>query len=224
MTAKHPAPYTPVIIEKFSRIIREYAAAMKTARVLDPFAGIGGIHKLSSFLSSSDVHVQTYGIELEPNWASAHERTRVGSALGLPYEDDSFDFIMTSPCYGNRMADHHNAKDASKRITYWHYYGEPLSEGSSAVMQWGNEYRVFHDQAWQEALRVLKPNGIFVVNISNHIRGGKVQHVVEWHLRDLLSLGLSLEYVDRVKTPRMRNGANANLRVEFEHILVMRNG
>ena len=130
----------------------------------------------------------------------------MGNALALPFERDSFDFLMTSPSYGNRMADHHNARDDSKRITYRHYYGEDLHDDNSGTMQWGTKYQEFHHAAWTEAMRVLKPGGIFVVNISKHVRGGVVQKVVEWHTMDLLALGLGIEYVERVRTPRMRRG------------------
>jgi tRNA G10 N-methylase Trm11 len=213
-----------VIIEKFAHIVHDYAAAARTVRLLDPFAGTGGIHKIPDLLGPVDVHIQTYGLEIQPMWACAHQRTWVGNALDNGYDDNSFDFIMTSPCYGNRMADHHNAKDGSKRITYRHYYGEDLEEENAGTLQWTNpEYKIFHAAAWAESLRVLKRGGIFVVNISNHIRGGEEMPVVEWHLECLLKLGLFLEYTERVRTPRMRMGANAHLRVEYEHILVMRN-
>ncbi len=89
-------------------------------------------------------------------------------------------------------------------------------------MQWGQEYREFHFEAWSEALCVLKPGGIFVVNISNRIRACKVMPVVEWHLKCLLTLGLFVEYVEQVETARMRRGAHQQLRVPYEHILVMR--
>lgn len=224
MTAPHPAPFSDAIIQRLSKIVHEYAGARTRVTVLDPFAGIGGIHKIPDILGNVDVYVDTYGIEREPAWACAHPRTREGSALDLPFKTDRFDFIVTSPCYGNRMADHHNAKDGSRRITYRHYYGEELHEDNAGTLQWGHVYRDFHKRAWVEAKRVLKPNGIFVVNISNHIRKGEVQHVVEWHLRALMDLGLLMERVEQIATPRMRNGANANLRVPCEHILVMRNG
>lgn len=220
----HPAQYTNVIIEKFAHIVHQYGAACIEVKVLDPFAGVGNIHKIPEILGSAvDVHVETYGVELQPLWAAAHPRTQVGNALALPFKDNKFDFIMTSPCYGNRMADHHNAQDGSKRITYKHYYGEELEEENAGTLQWTNpEYQIFHAAAWAESLRVLKPHGIFVVNISNHIRGYEEMPVTEWHLQCLLELGLFLEYTEPVVTPRMRSGANAHLRVHNEHILVMR--
>lgn len=226
VVAKHPAPFTDVIIERFAWIINNYMMAgdRSRVRVLDPFAGVGTIHRLNEMVRNLDGasrKVETVGIELEPKWAIADARTRVGSALDLPFKARAFDLIMTSPCYGNRMADHHNAKDGSERITYRHYYGEDLTDGSAAMMQWGQEYRDFHAAAWKEALRVLRPSGLFVVNISNHIRKGYEVPVVEWHMQTLLELGLYIEHVDAVETPRMRRGENHELRVTHEHILVL---
>lgn len=51
--------------------------------------------------------------------------TIVGNALYLPFRDRAFDGIVTSPCYGNRMADHHDARDDSKRNTYTHSARHP---------------------------------------------------------------------------------------------------
>ena len=84
------------------------------------------------------------------------EGTAVGSALKTGYDAEYFDAVVTSPCFGNRMADHHNAKDNSKRHTYRHYLGRELTKGSAAGMQWGEEYKHFHTEAWLEAKRVLK--------------------------------------------------------------------
>ncbi len=226
VTAKHPAPFTDVIIERFAHIVGEYVAERETksVQILDPFAGIGGIHKIPGLLGPVSVAVETVGVEIEENWANAHPLTLVGDATALPFVDDSFDFVMTSCCYGNRMADHHDAKDDSKRITYRHCYGEELQENNAGMMQWTDaKYKTLHRKAWMEARRVLKPDGIFVLNISNHIRKGKIMRVVEWHLATLLDMGLSVEYVERIHTPRMGFGQNGQLRVNHEHIIVMHN-
>jgi hypothetical protein len=86
--------------------------------------------------------------------------------------------------YGNRMADHHIAHDGSPRHTYRHVLGQPLTPGNSGALQWGDgiagrsgageEYRALHVAVWTEARRVLKPRGIFVLNVKDHIRGGVV--------------------------------------------------
>jgi hypothetical protein len=128
---------------------------------------------------------------------------------------------MTSPTYGNRIADHRNAKDGSHRVSYKHTLGRDLTPGNSGAMQWGPAYGELHLLAWPESLRVL-PGGLMVVNVSDHIRKGEVQAVVEWHSHTLLDLGMMAERDEQIETPRMRRGANHQLRVEHEHLLVMR--
>lgn len=227
--------------------------------VLDPFAGVGGVHKLR------EVHglpVETVGVELEPEWADAHPRNRRGNALHLERvrivaSRAPFDAIVTSPTYGNRMADSHNAQDAcghcdgdgtapdgepcvpcrglglSRRHTYTHRLGRPLTADNSGGMQWGYEYRAFHEAAWRSAVDALKPApggegysypGWFFLNISDHIRGGDRQDVVAFHLRTLQALGLVVDAVIPVGTRRQRYGANAAQRVDAELVIVLRKG
>lgn len=177
--------------------------------ILDPFAGVGSLHALG---------LPTWGIELEYEWASQHPRNIVGDALHLPFADDSFDAVVTSPVYGNRMSDHHEAKDSSKRNTYRHTLGRPLTKGSSAVLQWGAEYRAFHKRAWREMLRVL--DGWFILNCSDHIRKGKQVHVVDWHRQCAESVGFKFRQEITVVTKRNRQGQNHELRVDSESILL----
>lgn len=205
-SVKHPAPYSEGVIRAVSPFIED------TDLVLDPFAGIGRVHT---------IHANTYGVEIEPEWAAGgfySDRTLVGNALSLPFRDDSFDVIFTSPTYGNRMADHHHAKDGSKRITYRHMLGRPLNPANSGQLQWGKEYRLFHLNAWLEAVRVLRPGGRFILNISDHIRKGEVQPVSAFHNEVLLQLGLVLFQSLDISTRRMRFGANGNTRVAAEHV------
>jgi tRNA G10 N-methylase Trm11 len=197
----HPAKFSKAVLEVVDSLL------IPGGWVLDPFAGVGGIHALYP-------KCKTVGIELEPEWALQHERTMVGNALNLLFPDATFDAVATSPCYGNRMADHHDAKDASSRITYKHKLGRDLTPGNSGAMQWGDEYRHFHVAAWVEAVRVLKPNGQFILNISNHIRNGKEVGVSDWHAGVLGGLGLEFLDLSMVPTQRMRFGANADKRVE----------
>ena len=53
------------------------------------------------------------------------------------------------------MADHHDAKDDSRRITYRHCYGKELQENNAGMLQWTDStYKVLHRRAWLEARRV----------------------------------------------------------------------
>ena len=153
-----------------------------------------------------------------------HERTIEGDCITLMRleRDGSFDAIATSPCYGNRMADDHtpSPEDTSDRNTYRHALGRPLSYGTSANLQWGPKYRVFHEDAWSEAARVLRVGGRFVLNVKDHIRDGAVVPVAGWHATTLARLGLRLIEIHPVASKGNRQGANGNLRVEHEWVLV----
>lgn len=220
VNVNHPAAFTPIIADTITNIVRADADGWDEYTVLDPFAGIGTIHDMFG----SDLHIDTIGVELEPEWASAKNGTIVGDATNLPLPISSVDCVATSPCYGNRMADLYDGRDGSRRHTYRLSLGRVPSNGSAAGMQWGTEYRALHINAWVEARRVLKPGGLMVVNVSNHIRKGQVQRVVEWHLLTFLSLHFNIETVTQVETPRIRHGANHDLRVPTEHIMVLRRG
>jgi hypothetical protein len=79
--ARHPARFTDVIIERVQRILdAEHGTPILDApapRVLDPFAGTGGVHELIGY--------ETLGVELEPEWAALHPRTILGDATALPF-------------------------------------------------------------------------------------------------------------------------------------------
>lgn len=187
-------------------------------RVLDPMAGVGRIHQLDR-----DFVYETIGVELESEWASEHPDTHVGDVMDLPDEwCETFDAVITSPPYANRLADKHNAKDDSKRITYKHVLGRDLTEGSGAGMQWGSDYRHWVTGVVPSMGYMIKSGGLLVLNVSNHIRGGKEMLVSEYWLEEMLHYGLKFEKAIPVKTPRMGFGANGSLRVENEWVYVLR--
>lgn len=229
-TTKHPAPFSQVVLDEIAGVIfDEHIRKMNKGesakvKILDPFAGIGKIHTLSE----GNKYVATVGVELEPEWANQHPLTEVGDALNLRFRKNSFDVIATSPAYGNRMADHHNAKDGSDRRSYKHYLGREPSEGSSSVLYWGDAYRDLHAKFLAEASRVLKPDGLFVLNISNHkktLKRGEPaveQRVSEWFMGVFLSMGYKLEHVVPIKTPRYKYGQNSETRTEHEFVICMR--
>lgn len=214
VTTPHPCPFPDSTIE----LIASYLPLARYPIVIDPFAGVGKIHVLPN---------TTYGIEIEPEWgrqfpddAQGNYYTIIGDATKLTMEDATFSAAATSPCFGNRMADHHQARDPSARNTYRHKLGRELSPNSSAGMQWGFEYRAFHEAAWTELTRVVRVGGRFVLNIKNHIRAGQVQRVSEWHLRTLMSLGWRLHALDVMTRPGNRFGANRDQRVDHEFLMV----
>ena len=100
---------------------------------------------------------------------SAKSQNSGANAIALPFRDESFDAVVTSPTYGNRFADKHNAKDGSIRRSYTHDLGRTLHAENSGSMQWGQAYRDLHVKAWAECFRVVRPGGLFVLNISDHV-------------------------------------------------------
>lgn len=181
-------------------------------RVLDPFAGTGKVHQLQP-------EHETVGVELEPEWATLHPDTVVGSALALPFDPASFDAICTSPTYGNRLADHHDASDPEARRSYTHDLGRPLHPDNSGAMQWGREYRRFHRDAWREAVRVLRPGGRFVLNIKDHVRSGRWQDVAGWHVAELVRLGLIVVAIRPVPTRGQPLGVTGEVRAGAELVI-----
>ena len=213
----HPAKFSLPILEAFRRIVDvEQDELGRGLRVLDPFAGVGRIHELRNH------GAETFGVEIEPEWAACHRWTKVGDATDLKFGANHFDAVMTSPCYGNRMADHHEAKDSSKRKGYRFSLGRELSDGSAAGLQWGDEYQKLHSRAIEEMVRVVRPGGLVVVDMSNHQRDWKIAYVTDWWVAELLAQGLHLEQVAVVRTQRMRFGTNSEARVPTEHIIVTR--
>jgi len=182
----HPAKFPAKVLEIFQDQVDQQP---EPPRVVDPFAGIGGVHSLKNCRS-------TVGIEIEEDWADAHPKTICGDSaeLLLAVPGDSVDMIVTSPAYGNRMADQYLPKDTdtSRRFTYAVSLGRKLTEGNGAAKSFGPKYCEIHSAVWAQCARILKPEGSLLLNIKNFYRGGEVVDVVAWHLAELRSLGLSV--------------------------------
>lgn len=215
----HPAKFSPSILEAIEDALQEYAGTGQ--RILDPFAGVGGIHVLRD--PDRGGH-ETWGVELEPEWAQQSPFTVTGDSRNLSglKELGPWDAIVTSPAYGNRMADSYNGRDGSRRHTYRISLGRPLTEGNTGALHWRNdEYRILHSEVWAECAGLVRPGGLVIINVSNFIAQGAEQHVVEWHLQSWLHLGFKLIEARRVTTPRMKHGANHDARVAGEMLLVL---
>lgn len=250
----HPAKFSPAIMTEIRASIAHWAptSPLFPVTVLDPFAGPGGVHQLAG-----DGY-ETTGLEIEADWAAGHDRTICGDSTAMVFPDASFDVVVTSPCYGNRMADTYDgSRDrcttctgggvieelepdtgetswvecprcagsglaTSKRYTYRTYLGHDLAEGSAAGLQWGHEYRELHRAVWREVHRVLKPRGIVLLNISDHIRNFVPVGVDLWHAATLGELGFRLLEQRPITTQRSKNGANRDARALCEWLLVFR--
>lgn len=116
----HPAEYSADLIPLFREAIWPdlVPARRRDLLVLDPFAGTGGVHALRYTPTINGRGIRTIGVELMPRWAAASPFTVVGDATDLQSERGRFDAVVTSPCYGNRFADHHDAGDTCSHTTY----------------------------------------------------------------------------------------------------------
>jgi tRNA G10 N-methylase Trm11 len=218
MTVMHPAPFSFGIID----LIRYKGLLPAKGIVLDPFAGIGGVHALATDT------LKTVGIEIEPEWAAAHRDTLVGDATSLPFGPRSFDAVVTSPTYGNRYADHHEARDGSWRRGYTHDLQKTTGDHDRKLAErntgrwyaWQPAYATLHRRAWAEVRRVLCDGGPFILNVSNFIRDGEIFDVTGMHIEICYDLGFRLEQRFNVRTQRMRYGANNRLRASTEAVLL----
>lgn len=198
----HPARFSPLILDTISSCL-----GSPVGPVLDPFAGTG-------LLSSLPIH--TVCVEIEQDWAT----NVCADSQHLPFPAHVFDAVATSPTYGNRMADHHDARDGSKRHTYTHYLGHKLHDNNSGKMHFGAEYCQLHANVWIECLRVLKSQGLLVLNTKDFIRDGLLTPVTDWHSECLSRLGFTFLYRLSVPVRGLRHGANNTLRVDHEDITV----
>lgn len=246
----HPAKFSKKVLGAIRQILQPEAVARGHLRVLDPMAGVGGVHQLA------EQCISTVGIELEPEWACAHPDTIVGNCLDpRPEWAARFGALVTSPAYGNRMADHHEAKDPCRacdglgvqvlagdgqhrvcttckgtrlttRNTYRHKLGRMPTEGSSAVMFWGPEYRKFHEAAWRATAPLLEPGALVILNAKNPLEtvGDRVveHRVVEFHLNVWLLLGATVQEVRRVPTKGLPYGQNHDVRTDAELVMALR--
>jgi hypothetical protein len=215
----HPARFNDKLIPVFSKFLP------LTGKLIDSFAGTA--EKLAMLLEDNHFLGEIHANELQPYWASFTPEpiiSVVGDACNLPYPEEFFNCALTSPCYGNRMADSHTPQEDSPRNTYTHRHmahchGEKLDPRNSGAMQWGPEYRKLHLHAWVELWRVLKRGAPFILNIKDHIRAGKRVHVTHWHIETIQRIGFRFDGSRKVFLSGNRQGENAEKRINYEKVI-----
>lgn len=224
-SCRFPASYSPEILASIRQLVPSSAA-----RILDPFAGPEGVRRLHATLgdfSFSQMPRSYLGVEIEPEWAQQAEATVQGDATKLQdlVEVKSFDpqMIITSPPYGNRMADQYlGDPSGSARHTYAIALGRRLSDDSAARYQWGPKYQKILSESIRSMSIVLPEGGWLLWNIANHYRKGFLQLVVPWTVEKILAREFELKRWDTVKTRKLRHGSNSDVREDYEQLFLFR--
>jgi len=213
-SSEHPARFSGAVVAAVVELLEPHPPR----RILDPFAGTGLVHAIADKLGAD-----SFGVEIEPEWAALHPRNVCADSRALTRQMvGTFDAVVTSPTYGNRMADHHEARDESDRATYRHRLGHPLTEGNAGGMAWGDEYRALHVDVYRRVVKLLDVGGLFVLNVKDHVRDGDRVRVSGWHVRTLLSLGLMFCDDNAIATRGLGGaGDNAASREGVEHVYLL---
>jgi hypothetical protein len=216
---EHPAKFSRALVDVFVDVL----APMDVQRICDPFAGTGRVHEVADMLG-----VDSIGVEIETKWAAMHDRTMCADSTVVDFDElGPFDCIVTSPTYGNRMADKHDARDDSDRATYKHRLGSELTDGNTGGMQWTDPtYKATHEAVWRRFVDVLPVGGVFVLNVKDHVRDGQRQRVSAWHLSCLIDCGMRLVDDASISSAGLAGsaGSNAGQRFGIEHVYVMQKG
>lgn len=229
--------------------------------ILDIFGGVGGVHKLADRFMG----LTTVAVELEREFADNHERTVCGDSSNLGRSEllqqavaaitggRRPNAIVTSPAYGNRLADQYLGSDDEKcrrcmgngqaitsepdgppcpqcdgsgkakstRKGYAIAKGERLSDGSGAALFFGDAYKALHHRIISGVAEYVEPGTLWLVNVSSFIADKKYVPAMEWWVGEM-ALHTEIIGLRAVPTPRSREGANHEARVDAEHIIIAR--
>lgn len=229
MTQSHCAKFSKALIPTIREMILgiPYMHGRANYEVYDPMAGVGGLEEI---LEPFDF-LHPVGSEIEPEYAAEKSWIWPEDCRENP---DRHLLIITSPPYGNRMADQYlgtpveqalRAETGKKprRNSYAIDLNRKVSDGSSAGLQWGPKYRDLMTEIWWHVVKnQLDEGGHLIVNVASHFRDKEYKPVAEWTLAELLDLGLVLIEARFVPTPGLRDGQNSESRVGGEMVYLFR--
>lgn len=174
---KHPAKMN---VELARRLVEEYTSPGQ--RILDPMAGCGTVPVVAS-----EMNRQGVGVELEAQYITQH--TCRGDTFALPFRNEQFDAIITSPPYGEAIG-RAGDRDIQKTIAAKHRYEQqrfgktmtnhavygshPKNVGSMPLQS--KKRPSFIDSMGtilKEWYRVLAPRGTLIIVIKDQRKGRK---------------------------------------------------
>lgn len=207
---KHPARFNQEILDALAIEVDKRSINS----ILDPFGGTGGIFRIPT---KRKIHIEA--LEIEPEWAAVDSRITLGDATSIPWPDEYFDAIVTSPTYGNRMAD-----KTKGRRNYVAFLGRMLSANNTGQLNWSGKqkerYQKLHILAWKECYRVSRR--YLLLNFKDHWRRKKLEKVSDWHKQTLEEIGFVLEEIVKVESGGYTRGRNRELRESHEMIMIFR--
>lgn len=226
----HPARFSDEVIELFAEILsHEYPVWFGRPMLFDPFAGTGeALEDLAKRLDMSYA-----GLEIEPEFINAINIIEGDATDPDCYPAPPF-VIITSPAYPNGMSDSWVMSDGSKRYTYQrakndlvgkHVELHPNNQGRygyRGTRRGGRSAR--RDKYWsiaREAAANWWQADVVLLNVSDfkHSNGQIEPLVTDWRCL-LKEHGWTNLIEHPVATQRMRNGENADQRVDHEVIVV----
>ncbi len=207
----HPAKYSTELLP----VLAKYCYG----DIIDIMGGTGKAGLLKQF----NEKIKTVTInELESEWAIQAKQNGVDTIItgDARTVTGRFNVIVTSPPYGNRLADNFKpSQHDSKRRMYAGDLGRAPSNGSTCCSHFGRGYESQMIDIISRAIKNIIHDRI-VWNTSNFIRDFKEVDIFSFYKRVFESLGYKIVARERVSTKRHRGvGANTHLRVEYEDIV-----
>ena len=198
--ADHPCPWSPEALREVAHVINDLTTGTfggpPSLHLVDPMAGGGSIYRLVDEAMLTDPRWTITATEIEPAFAAHDPRVAVEDAtIALRRTgrgQRAPDAIVTSPPYGNRMADTYipPASDTSTRFTYAVSLGQPPVDGSAAALGWGPAYRGAMAEIYAAIASAAAPDTIVIIDMADHLRDGVVEPVTDWTSRHLQAIGL----------------------------------
>lgn len=185
------------------------------ARGVCDVLGVPTGHHIDAVFTSS-----SYGNRFSDGYlGSDNEKCRpcdgTGGVAAQPHDLDG-DAAACPKCEGT-------GRSRSKRFSYAVAKGSPLVDDNAAKYHFwraGGEYQTMHTSIFHNTLDFVGPGTLLLFNISSVIRKktGYVP-VMEWWV-DLIATRASIERLIAIPTPRVGFGANRDVRVPAEHLIV----
>lgn len=235
ISVAHPCPWTIEVLDEVARELNLEAERLGLPRlaVIDPCAGTG--ERVFNHPTYQE-HVYI-GLELEESFIAA-PWVQHGNARHIPYGAGSFDAYATSFVFPNGMCDSFISSEAddSYRMTYSHKARKNRGDRTYVLhadhagrYSWARgskkaeqRWKELHVDFIREGIRVLKPGGLFIVEMKDHWAGDELVPVAAWLIDRFVELGCTLEGVTRIPVRGNRKGSNREIREEHTNLILAR--